>query len=337
MTGDVRTSGGLRVGRRKGRLATLSLIAFSWVVGVALAERTTELDREPSPEYSRALALLQSGQREEAGRLIRSLAEDGDRDAQYFLGNIYFYPEYGVQDFERAFYWFQSAARQGHVEATHKIGIMYSRGSYVVADKEKAVAWYKKAAEAGSAPAQFDLAYRYQSGRGARQDLELARFWYGKAAAQGLEVAKENLRLLNAYGIQSAEPPAFSRLRNAAAEGDAEAQWRLFQIYSEGRVLKPHPEKARHWLAEAATNRHPEAIRLVIRSGFFQGCFAGCVVGDNPALSCAEDCRCIIDRLEERHGPNELADRMTQAMRKGGEEALVELIGVARLCGGIRV
>lgn len=322
----------------RGLLFALLLVTATPLLAAAPAERASGPGAKPSAAYEAALGLVQSGRPQEGMRRMRALAEGGDPDAQFFVGNLFFFPQYGIQDFEQAFRWYQRAAALGHVEAQHHIGIMYSRGAHVKADQEQAVAWYRKAAEAGSPNAQFDLAYRYHSGRGVAQDLERARSWYAKAAAQGHEGATNNLAHLRRRGAASAEPSGFSSLRDAAAAGDPEAQWQLYRAYDAGLLdTAKDPEKARHWLAEAATNRHPKALRLVVRSGFLQGCQSACLPSRGVATACTDDCQCIIERLEERFEATDLVDRMIAAVQDPTSDFLIELIEVAQGCGGIRL
>src|SRR5262245_41144783 len=298
-----------------------------------------------SAGYEEAFRLLKTQtERAQGARMMRELAEGGDRDAQYFLGQVFYDPAWGQQNYREAFQWFQKAAEQGHVEAQHFIGIMYSRGSHVAADQEMAVRWYRKAAEGGSPSAMFDLAYRYETGRGVERDLKLAARWYERAVASGFEAAAGNLRNLKILGEASGEPEFFSRLQDAAAGGDVEAQWKLFKIFSEGGLLaegrppiRKDPEKAAHWLTEAASKRHPEAVRIVIRSGFFQGCRLGCFLHGVGERSCSSDCSCLIEALEDRFTPLQLADEIYKATNEGDEDALVGLVDAMRVCGGIRV
>ena len=271
----------------------------------------------------------------EAGKRIGELARKGDIDAQFEMGQILFLPQYGVQNFEHAFSWYQKAAAQDHVEAMHMIGIMYSRGSYVKASQEKAVYWYRKSAERGSPGGQFDLAYRYQSGRGVEQDLEKAKYWYEKAAQLGHQKAAGNLKNLLARGMESAEPSGLMSLRNAAANGNAEAQWQLYRVFAKSRLERPDPEKASHWLLEAARNKHPKALQEVVRIGFFQGCQRGCLGKGEKASTCSENCQCVINRLEKRFSTSDIIGRIVAATQHNEIAALIELVEEAKRCGGI--
>ena len=59
---------------------------------------------------------------------LKILAEQGDAEAQFNLGNIYYTGEGVTQDYELAFEWYQKAAHQGHTKAQFNLGTMYYNG-----------------------------------------------------------------------------------------------------------------------------------------------------------------------------------------------------------------
>lgn len=76
-------------------------------------------------------------------------AEDGDVNAQYNLG-IMFYNGEGVEkDYANAMHWFVMAANQGDAEAQFNLGIMIGRGEGVTKDPKVSRQWFEKAAEQG--------------------------------------------------------------------------------------------------------------------------------------------------------------------------------------------
>ena len=90
--------------------------------------------------------------------------------------------------------WFQRAAEQGDRDAQYYLGICHDFGYGVPQNHREAVIWYRKAAERGVVMAQYNLAYCYEFGEGVEQDWEKAREWYAKAAAQGDEKARKALQ-----------------------------------------------------------------------------------------------------------------------------------------------
>jgi TPR repeat protein len=65
---------------------------------------------------------------EAAIRLLRPLADQGDAQAQYNVGEMYQYGQGVPHDNAIAMNWYQKAAAQGYARAQHHIGFMYHFG-----------------------------------------------------------------------------------------------------------------------------------------------------------------------------------------------------------------
>ena len=125
-------------------------------------------------------------------QLCLSKANQGDADAQFNLGLLY-YQGLGVpHDAKQCVYWYTKAAEQGHVNAQYNLGNIYHNGygREVPKDSKLAIFWFTKAAEQGFVHAQYSLGRNYQYGNGAPQDYKQAFFWYTKAAEKGYYFAK---------------------------------------------------------------------------------------------------------------------------------------------------
>ncbi len=85
-------------------------------------------------------------------------AADGDVDAQYNLGIIYYHGEGVPKDFEQALIWFQKAAEQDDADAQYNLGFMYGRGEGVEKSHGRSLEWFRKASELGHSGAQEILA-----------------------------------------------------------------------------------------------------------------------------------------------------------------------------------
>jgi len=120
------------------------------------------------------------------------LAEKGETEVQFFLGQMYRRGKGVPQDYQLAAKWYKRSAEQGHAGAQNNLGVMYAKGNSVPQDYQEAVKWYKKAAEQGNTKAQFSLGVMYALGQGVPQDYVLAHKWYNLAAAQGHEDGKHN-------------------------------------------------------------------------------------------------------------------------------------------------
>ena len=85
------------------------------------------------------------------------------------------------------------AAEQGNSEAQLFMGDAYYYGSGVQTDKAKAVFWYSEAAKQDNANALFELGSAFEKGEGAWKDQEMAYACYEKAAMLGSEKAQARL------------------------------------------------------------------------------------------------------------------------------------------------
>ena len=128
------------------------------------------------------------------------LAEQGDAQAQFNLGLIYYKGEGVRQDKQKAVEWYRKAAEQGDARAQYNLGLMYDKGDGVRQDKQKAVEWLTKAAEQGHARAQCNLGWMYYKGEGVRQDKSAAKEWFGKACDNGFELSCKAYAHLNESG-----------------------------------------------------------------------------------------------------------------------------------------
>ena len=99
-----------------------------------------------------------------------------------------------VSDFKKTL----QVAEQGNAQAQFSLGKMYYEGQGVRQDYTQAVQWYRKAAEQGDAEAQFNLGVMYAEGRGVSQDLALAQEWLGKACQNGDQKGCDNDHRLKA-------------------------------------------------------------------------------------------------------------------------------------------
>ena len=96
---------------------------------------------------------------------------------------------YDRGDYETALKEWQLLAEQGDGDAQYYLGAMYHEGQGVPQDDQEAVKWYRLAAEQGDAKAQFNLGVMYANGQGVPQDYVLGYMWGHLAVSQGVENA----------------------------------------------------------------------------------------------------------------------------------------------------
>ena len=161
----------------------LVTLAFSMIFGsgVVLAA-----------DFNKGLEAAQSGDFKTALAEWTPLAEQGDSDAQYNVGLMYF-NGWGVPENDKtAVKWLTKAAEQGYAMAQHNLGLMYKYGNGVLENDKTAVKWYTKAAEQGLADAQYNLGLMYANGWGVLTDNRRAYMWYNLGSYNGSENAGKN-------------------------------------------------------------------------------------------------------------------------------------------------
>ena len=121
-------------------------------------------------------------------------------EAQYVVGTMYQQGKGVDKSNSKAREWWHMAAENGDANAQHYLGIIYSAkiGSKDLAEAAK---WYRKAASQGVAKSQFALGLIYEKGKGVKKDLAEAAKWYGEAAARGDAEAIRKVAKLKKLGF----------------------------------------------------------------------------------------------------------------------------------------
>jgi TPR repeat protein len=118
---------------------------------------------------------------------LRRAAEQGNAEAQFWLGAFYEQGRIGTTDYREAFRWFRKAAEQGHQDAQFCLGQMYEDGEFVSQNCALAAKWYRKAAEhvpnlGGAGEGRNNLGNLYLSGLGVPKNYVLAYMWFALAS-----------------------------------------------------------------------------------------------------------------------------------------------------------
>ena len=85
-------------------------------------------------------------------------------------------------DFSTALAQLKPLAEQGNADAQFNLGLMYFNGTGVPQDDQQALKWFRQAADQGDAFAQFALGNMYYMGRGVEKNF-LASYALGNLAA----------------------------------------------------------------------------------------------------------------------------------------------------------
>jgi hypothetical protein len=203
---------------------------------------------------------------EEAAIWYRRAAEQGHIGSQYRLAVMYDAGLGVPQDESKAAKWYRRAAKQGHGPSQAELGALYAEGRGVARDRDKADKWLGRASLQGIALDPVRDTSAAETVTVAPQTLETAVTDAppDEAPADAVERALE---------VEPPPPPSTSRksrkappdapelreIRVRAEAGDAEAQYRLAQLYSTGEGAPHDLDAAARWYRAAAETGHEMA------------------------------------------------------------------------------
>ena len=174
----------------------------------------------------------QKGDTAGAVAIWRPLAEKGDADAAFNMGQAYRLGKGVPLDLSQAQSWLERAARKGHIDAQTTLGLLLFQNGNRVA----AMRWLNAAAEAGEARALLMVGTALYNGDGVPEDHVKAYAYVSRAAAQGLAPAQATLADMDAVmplderqkGVAMAQalvgqkkPPASSAAKTAPPKAAA--------------------------------------------------------------------------------------------------------------------
>lgn len=163
---------------------------------------------------------------QDAVSFFHKAASYGSTEAQFMLGECFFYG-YGVDSNPlEAYNWYRKAEKKNHNGARIRIVyylidpanlIMNKAEALEICEREAetgavdaqykvallseqvyAYKWFKRAAEQGHPDAQYRLGDCYENAKGIGKDLTQAYYWYKEAAAQGVKNAEQSMQRVKA-------------------------------------------------------------------------------------------------------------------------------------------
>lgn len=192
--------------------------------------------------------------------------------------------------------------------AMYQLGRAYASSGQM----PEAIAAWRKAADKGSSSAMVELGVAYGTGTGVAKDEAQARKLFERAAEAGNPRGVSNLAALG--GGAPADPVRSRELLGRAAETNAEAQYQLGLMLSEGNGGAKDDVAARAMFEKAAAQNHPAALE---RMGAFAAEGRGgakdstaaksyyeraAVLGDEDARKALERLRCPYVIKDKRGG-----------------------------------
>jgi cell division septation protein DedD len=194
--------------RGRSALAGAAAILMAFAAAPALADVKTGVDAWQRGDFAAAI------------REWRPLADKGNPDAQFNMGQAYRLGRGVPVDMKIAASWYQKAAAQGHEQAQANHGvILYESGK-----RAESMSWIRKAAARGDARAQYILGVELSNGDLLKRDFAQAYGFMTRAASQGLPAAGKALAEMDkfipladrqkglGFAQQIASPPAAPRV-----------------------------------------------------------------------------------------------------------------------------
>ena len=156
------------------------------VIGCVLSAHASPL---PAQSVKAGIEAWQKSDYSSAVAIWRPLAENGDADAAFNLGQAYRLGRGVPTNLGAAQSWFERAARKGHVDAQTTLGLLLFQNG----NQTAGMRWLKGAAEKGDPRALLVYGTALFNGDAVSQDPVLGYAYVSRAAAQGLVPAKETL------------------------------------------------------------------------------------------------------------------------------------------------
>ena len=197
-----------------------------------------------APAWAQSVkAGIEAWQRADYGSAVaiwRPLAQKGDADAEFNLGQAYRMGRGVPIDLGMAKIWFQKAAGAGHLDAETTLGLLLFQNG----DLTGGLKWLRRAAEQGEPRALLVYGTALYNGDGVTQDRLLGYAYVSRAAEQGLAPAKDTLAQLDDL------LPAADRAKAMA----------LSRSIPSGSPVAPKPAKPVR-IAEAKTTPKPASLK----------------------------------------------------------------------------
>ena len=192
-----------------------------------------------------------------------TLAEIGNKQAQYLLGLKYYQGEEVLKNIDMALEWFEQAAKQGLAKAQHEISVIFEKDY-----EQLPLETLSSLVEIGNKQAQYLLGLKYYQGKEVRKDIDRALKWFYQSADQGMIEAQN--WILEFETEQDKQLP-LTELLVKANKGNAQAQYLLGCRYYEDEekdidtALECFEQAALQGLTEAQ-----EMISVIIETDYEQ-------------------------------------------------------------------
>ena len=167
----------------------------------------------PAKSVRDGIAAWQRSDYAAAVAIWRPLADKGDADAAFNLGQAYRLGRGVSVDLAQAQSWLEKAANAGHLDAQTTLGLLL----FDSGNRPAALRWLKQAAQRGEPRAMLVYGTALFNGDGVQHDTLLAYAYVSRSAAQGLEPAKITLQEMdNILPVEVRQKAVKIAIQNAA-------------------------------------------------------------------------------------------------------------------------
>lgn len=189
--------------------------------------------------YKKAADFFDAKKYTKAYPIFLQLAKGGNKDAQFVVGH-YFYFGLGTQktDINEAIKWYTQSAEQGQSQAQSFLGDFYYTGEGVEQDFAKAFELYQKSATSGNDVSMIQLGLMYEHGQHVSESPAKAREYFMQAINKtGNPRAMICMGDLYRKGNLDSEGNNFDRAiawyKRAAEQDSATALYKLADLYDD--------------------------------------------------------------------------------------------------------
>lgn len=166
-------------------------------------------------------------------------------------------------ELEQALSSFKDISATGDAESQYYIGLIYLTETWPDKDIAKGISYLRSAADQSNTDAMWKLGELHENGTGLKKDLLTAIDWYRKSKHS--EILKSNIKFINLNNNQASiksNSDVIEEIKKNAVGGNAEAQFKLAQIFDDGKLTEQDEEKAFYWYHKAAENNHSYSMLL---------------------------------------------------------------------------
>lgn len=147
---------------------------------------------------------LEKNNIDHAIKLLKQSAREGNDEANFELGKIYYFKKYDKRDLNLSFSYFKKAADYGHQKSKFNLAIIYSKKEFRKHSFKEAYNLFNSLAKDGYPSAQYMVSMYLLNGLGVDKDYELAKKWVEEAYFEnGYEEASCGIASIyaNGYGV----------------------------------------------------------------------------------------------------------------------------------------